>query len=108
MFWGKENYIKIRENLQSVYLIMNKASELNKEQCEKIDELAFNVLCHIDKSKNVDEELIKETVCSNMNYENVSKDIFTNYIAEESSTEKFEDYVGFMFGLFQQTIQEEV
>lgn len=108
MFWGKENYIKIRENLQSVYLIMNKASELNKEQCEKIDELAFNVLCHIDKSKNVDEELIKETVCSNMNYEYISKDIFTNYIAEESSTEKFEDYVGFMFGLFQQTIQEEV
>lgn len=107
MFWAKENFPKIRENLKDVYLVMNKVDSVNPDQQKEIDRVSFSVLCHIDRAGEVTAETIKETIVSGLCDEAISDDIFLAYMANQTETDSFNEYAGFMYSNFNQIINSE-
>lgn len=107
MFWAKENFPKIRENLKDVYLLMNKIDNVNPEQQKEIDRVSFSVLCHIDKNEMVTPEVIKTTIMNGLDDEVIADDIFLAYMANQTETESFNEYAGFMYSNFNQIINSE-
>lgn len=107
MFWAKENFPTIRENLKDVYLTMNQLESVNSEQQKDIDQLSFSVLCHIDRDVDVTPETIKKTIMDGLEDEVITNDIFLAYMANQTGTESFNEYAGFMYSNFNQIINSE-